>query len=74
MPFEVFNVGDRVLVTSSNHSYLFIAEVLKGQWSGYFHLRYSKEGAIIEKDGQKKRYHRSLLTKAPSSDDSHRGS
>lgn len=65
MPFEEFNVGDRVSVSGPNEPSLFVAEVLQGQWSGYFHLRYSPDGNIIERDGKKKRYHRSLLTKMP---------
>jgi hypothetical protein len=64
MAFEVFNVGDRVAVDGPNGPRLFIAEVLQGQWAGYFYLRYSQSGAVMERDGQKKKFHRSALMKA----------
>lgn len=65
MAFEVFNVGDRVAVDGPSGPRLFIAEVLKGQWSGYFYLRYGESGSVVERNGEKKKYHRSALTKAP---------
>ena len=65
MAFENFNVGDRVAVDGPTGPRLFIAEVLQGQWAGYFHLRYSQSGTVVERDGQKKKFHRSNLTKAP---------
>lgn len=65
MPFETFNVGDCVTVDGTNGSRLYVAEVLGGQFTGQYYLRYNKTGAIIERDGQPKKYHRSLLTKVP---------
>lgn len=65
MAIETFNVGDRVTVEGSHGSQLYVAEVLKGQYLGQYYLRYNKTGAIVERDGEKKRYHRSLLTKVP---------
>lgn len=65
MAFEVFNVGDRVAVDGPNGPRLFIAEVLNGQWAGYFHLRYNQSGAVVETNGSKKKYHRSVLIKVP---------
>lgn len=65
MAFEIFNIGDRVAVGGPNGPRLYVAEALQGQWAGYFHLRYSQSGNVMETNGQKKKFHRSTLTKVP---------
>ncbi len=64
MKIETYSIGDTVLAEKYLGTKFKIASVLQGQLMGYFHLDYQNGSPVVDQNGERKRFHRSLLTKA----------